>query len=63
MNKDKFDDPNEDKRPKGSFWSYWNNKTRSYEGPELRGSTLCYSTWTPVPKKRKKRSKKEKVNA
>jgi len=62
MKKDKFDDENEDKRVKGSYWSYWNNKIRQYEGPELRGSILCYSTWTPVPKK-KKRSKREKVNA
>lgn len=62
----KVDDPNEDKRIKGSWWSYWNNKTRQYEGPEMGRSILCYSTWTMVPKKEKKtkkRSKRKKVNA
>lgn len=64
--KQKFQDPEEDTRIKGTWWSYWNKKTRQYEGPDVRGSMLCYSTWTHVPKKQRKKTSdiaKEMVTA
>lgn len=42
---------------KGIWWVYKDEKTGEYNGPEIRGSVLAYSTTTSPGKPAKKRKK------
>ena len=37
-------DPNEDQRVRGTFWTYWDRSLHEYTGPEVGGSVLAYTT-------------------
>lgn len=46
--KNRQTDPNEDQRLKGTFWTYWDRSLREYNGPEVNGSVLAYTTQSPT---------------
>lgn len=48
MAKQKTNDPNDDTRQRGTFWTYWDRSLHEYNGPEIRGSVLAYTTQSPA---------------
>lgn len=44
---DHYQDENEDKRPRGAWWTYWDKEKKRFNGPEISGNVLAYSCWTP----------------